>query len=181
MGLSITAYSKAKLLPKHLRIDRCYDEHVIAFAYSCFPRSYRGLADADVVDGESIGDRCYDVSDSEKHWFSAGSYTGYNVFRDVLSTAFHGVEAGAIFKDPERYVDAPFFELINFADNEGTIGPDAAADLLKDFDDGRSRWADYLVERYADKPWDSKYYLEKYEDWAHACRLAADRGLIDFH
>jgi hypothetical protein len=159
VGLSITAYSKASLLPKHERTDHCYDEHVIAFAYSCFPRSYRGLADADVVTGENIGDRCY----------------------DMLSTAFLGVEATTVFKDPEQYVDAPFFELINFADNEGAIGPDAAADLVKDFEDGRSHWADYVVAKLSDHAMKSRYYLEKYEDWAHACRLAADHGLIDFH
>jgi hypothetical protein len=181
VGLSITAYSKASLLPKHERTDHCYDEHVIAFAYSCFPRSYRGLADADVVTGENIGDRCYDVSGSERHRFDAGSYTGYNVFRDMLSTAFLGVEATTVFKDPEQYVDAPFFELINFADNEGAIGPDAAADLVKDFEDGRSHWADYVVAKLSDHAMKSRYYLEKYEDWAHACRLAADHGLIDFH
>lgn len=183
MGLSITAYSKATLLPKHPYDDeRCYDaDHRMASTNVGFERSYRGLADAEVIDGEWIGGRCYDVSDSETHRFQAGSYSGYGKFRDLLAQAFHHVDAFQIWPEADRYADAPFFELINFSDCEGTIGPDAAADLLKDFEDGRSQWADYLVAKYGHRVMDQKYYLEKYEDWAHACRLAADRGLIDFH
>lgn len=189
MGLDITAYNKANLLPKHAYDgDSCYDAgHCFVFVEDGFERSYRGLADPDTrfsfpgSTSDVGGGRCYDVSDSETHRFQAGSYSGYGKFRDLLAQAFHHVDAFQIWPEADRYADAPFFELINFSDCEGTIGPDAAADLLKDFEDGRSQWADYLVAKYGHRVMDQKYYLEKYEDWAHACRLAADRGLIDFH
>lgn len=176
MGLDITAYRNAILLPEHERNDDCYEEHVLAFAYGCFPRSFRGLADADVTfefgrGGEPfVGGRCYDVSDSESIGFHGGSYTGYNRLRDALSQTFLGVDAGTVARQPEQYVDEPFFELINFADNEGCIGPEAAADLLVDFEAGRQQWE-------AEHP----DLLGWYDEWITACRLAADNGLIKFH
>jgi hypothetical protein len=175
MGLDATAYSNAILLPEHERGDDCYEAHVHAFAYSCFPRSFRGLADADKLcdfgDGslDCIGGRCYDVSGSETYRTRA-SYSGYNRCRDQLSQLFLGVEVGVVARNPELYEDKPFFELINFADNEGCIGPDAATDLLADFEFGRAR-----VES------DCPDLLPWYDGWTAACRLAAGNGLIEFH
>ncbi|MFE3795597.1 hypothetical protein [Nocardia tengchongensis] len=163
------------LVPKHVRDEDFCEEHLRAFAYSCFPRSFRGLADPDHVfdfgddESEFIGGRCYEVSGSETHSIEE-AYTGYNQRRDQLSLLFLGVGAGAVAENPERYEDGPFFELINFADNEGCIGPEAAANLLADFEAGRA-----TVESSAPD------LLAWYDNWTTACRLAAGTGLIDFH
>jgi len=186
MGLDITAYSRVLLLPPHERTEECYETHVCAFAYSCFPRSFRGLADADVEfqslsDGTSfMGGRCYDISQSATHCFSAGSYHGYGEMRNLLSNTFLGVDINIVARYPERYEDKPFFELINFADNEGCIGPEAAKDLLMDFVEGKPTWAAARPDdRYPSVGRD--HWTCWYDNWTTACAFAADDGLIQFH
>ena len=90
----------------------------------------------------------------------AGSYSGYSAWRDDLRRQFN----------PDTEPDKPFYELIWFADNEGTIGPEAAADLL----------ADFLAHADAYTP-AMEYFRENYRDWTRAFELAADGGLVDFH
>ncbi len=169
MGLDITAYSKLTPVGKHAD-DYCEDEdHVHAFAYSCFPESFRGIPVLGewAVSGTSfLEGGCYAVTDgTETLGFRAGSYTGYNQWRDDLRLQFN----------PDTLPDLPFYELIWFADNEGCIGPEAAADLLQDF---RAMAASYRPPRETGYP---EYYTDKYRDWTRACELAAESGLIHFH
>lgn len=179
MGLDITAYSNLQHIGKHTKDpklnegepggidDWCYyDNHVQAFAYDCFPASFRGIR---VVGTKAIGDAtfieagCYETTDkTETHGFRAGSYIGYNRWRSDLQDRFN----------PDRNPDGPFYELIWFADNEGCIGPEAAADLLADF-----REHDGAYRATAPESW----YAEKYTDWTTAFELASRAGLVRFH
>ena len=177
MGLDITAYSHLKHIGKH-EIDpdnnegepgpHCYaDNHVHAFAYDSFPQSFRGLP---ILSTESWGDGtgyfeagCMETTEqTEEIDFHAGSYTGYNYWRSDLQRQFN----------PDTKPDLPFYELIWFADNEGSIGPEAAADLLADFREHADRYV--LPEHYASYP-------KIYGNWTRACELAANSGLIRFH
>jgi len=81
----------------------------------------------------------------------------------------------AVWENPDRYVDAPFYELIHFADNEGTIGGEAAADLARDFIDLGEKVVPRLMVAGGD------YWRGKYEAWAKAFKLAAGTGLVYFH
>lgn len=176
MGLDITAYSKLELVGKHTE-DWCdlYETHVQAFAYDSFPRSFRGI--------EVVGNRdsfieggCYAFTDgTETHAFRAGSYSGYGRWRNDLAAQFNPApvtfgDRGPCMAEPDP--NLPFYELIWFADNEGTIGPEAAADLLADF---RAHATAYEPGASAD------YFRDKYTDWTRACELAANSGLISFH
>lgn len=177
MGLDIAAYETATLTPEHeYDSEACYEgNHVEAFVYSGFERSMRGLEGG--VSGKSGWERpsrCYVVSGASLD-FRAGSYSGYGQFRRALSTAALGVEPEAVWADPDAYADLPFFELVNFADNEGTIGPEAAADLAGDFAEHRER----VCPALGDGP-NGDYYREKYDEWAAAFALAADSGLVEF-
>jgi hypothetical protein len=169
MGLDISAYSNARLITDHepLEDEWCEDEnHVNAYITDgAFHRSFRGL----------LNGHCYDVSESEGHGFRAGSYGGYNYWREDLARFALGVDPGEVWTAPLGYQDAPFFELINFSDCEGAIGPEAAVDLLKDFYDHRDKY------RASHSVLDRTYDLERYDDWTKACELAAAGGLIIFH
>ncbi|HEU4540397.1 MAG TPA: hypothetical protein VFR23_04660 [Jiangellaceae bacterium] len=167
MGLDITAYSRLKHIGRHTE-DWCedYENHVMAFAYDDFPLSFRGIPVLGTTQHGAVtflDAGCFEITEeTERHAFRAGSYSGYNRWRADLQRQFnHATE-------PDR----PFYELIWFADNEGSIGPDAAKDLLADF---REHAAAYDPGEYAD------YFREKYQDWTRACELAADSGLIRFH
>lgn len=165
MGLDITAYSRLTAVGKHVE-EWCEDEdHVHAFSYDDFAQSFRGipiLSTGKFGDGSTfLEGGCYAVTDDTKrHGFRAGSYGGYNRWRSNLQAQFN----------PDRDPEGPFYELIWFADNEGTIGPEAARDLLADF---REHAATYVLP--------SLWPSELYGDWTRACELAADAGLIGFH
>lgn len=195
MGLDITAYSRLLAVGKHEKDpalnegepvgvdDSCYyEDHVQAYAYDSFPNSFRGIPVLGTKQFRECGDTflqggCYATTDATKtHRFGAGSYGGYGVWRRDLARQFNpsGTESGPsglsvpLEPDPEK----PFYELIWFADNEGTIGPDAAKDLLADFIEHASRynpemqWADHARGLYT--------------DWIRAFELAADGGLVSF-
>lgn len=177
MGLDCTAYSRTKLLPVHVKVGTwCEDEnHRQAFAYCSFPLSFRGLADADQNFGEFIGGRCYDISQAGRFAFRAGSYRGFGAFRERLARTFLDAHPSAVWNNPGKYADLPFFELINFADNEGCIGPEAALDLYGDFVAHRDAW----ISECSDDPDD--FDRSRYLEWTTACERAADNGFIDFH
>lgn len=177
MGLDVTAYSRLQHVGKHEKDparnegepgtldDWCYyDDHVQAYAYDCFPASFRGIP---ILGTKKTGwssffeGGCYAITpETLTHRFRAGSYGGYGQWRDDLRQQFnHATE-------PDR----PFYELIFFADNEGSIGSEAARDLLADFREHADRYAQV-----------SDWYCGSYQDWTRAFELAADGGLVHFH
>jgi len=185
MGLDITAYSNLQHIGLH-QFDLeenegepgpwCFDEdHVQAFAYDSFPRSFRGipiLAAPTGFPAQFLFGGCFAMTEgTDVHRFHAGSYGGYNQWRSNLADQFNPapVTAGLRPSMAEPDPDRPFYELIWFADNEGSIGAKAAADLLEDF---RTHEATYRPA------WDGD---TKYKAWMRACELAAQSGLIRFH
>lgn len=167
MGLGITAYSKLTHLGRHCDGWCPDEEHIQAYAYADFPRSFRGIPVLGERDG-AIHGGCYVAGpDTVTFGFHAGSYSGYNHWRADLARQFNP-EAGR-----HQGVDLPFYELIWFADNEGCIGPEASADLLDDF---RAH-----ADAYTPGDGGDGWYREKYADWTRAFELAADGGLVAFH
>lgn len=190
MGLDITAYSNLRYLGHHDGAEvedhqydpQTYDRlHIEAFAYDCFPHALKGVPDLRETKGWSdstfLSGGCYEITDKTVRFdFHAGSYGGYSQWRMNLAKQFNPsaivFEAGRpAMTEPDPAL--PFYELIWFADNEGTISAETAADLLADF---REHAASY-------DPGDGypEYMREKYADWTRAFELAADHGLVHFH
>lgn len=176
MGLDITVHPIARRLDEHTcaeRNDGCYDAgHVKTYAYVGFEQSMRGLEPL-TPDSEHANVVCggwYDVSAADSWGFRAGSYSSYGNFRRALARAAWGFEPDYEKSHPDQLRDLPFFELIYFADNEGTIGPASAADLAADFVEHGERVAPQLDE------WDASSYLE----WTRAFQAAAGHGLVVF-
>lgn len=181
MGLDITAYSRLAAVGKHADGRWCEDDqHVTAYVYDSFPASFRGI---EVLATEQHGDTgylmggCYALtSETKTHGFQAGSYGGYNAWREDLARQFNpygpGGGTGRLGDVSSPDPNGPFFELIWFADDAGCIGELAAIELLADF---RQHAAAYAPRR------DQEHFREKYAAWTRACELAADGGLIDFH
>src|SRR5438876_301239 len=96
---------------------------------------------------------------AEKFDFRAGSYSEYNEWRDSLARLAGWRNANQAFNAK----GGAFWELINFADNDGIIGPKTAAKLAKDFADFQAK---------ADT-WDEPWWREKYEHWRKACEMAS--------
>jgi hypothetical protein len=180
IGLDITAFENATLVDdEHEQGEDadgnwCNEDpeyggkgHVRAYmAAPSFSQSFRGLEEG----------RCY-LTEGETFGFRAGSYSGHGAFRDALSEVALGVTPDIVWGDPDAYKEEPFFELINFSDCEGTIGPEACADLARDFQEGLALGVRARLESYG---YDG-YLAEKYDEWQKAFELAADTGLVDFH
>jgi hypothetical protein len=117
----------------------------------------------------------YDA-DTWEH-FRAGSYSGYGEFRRALCRAILGVEPQRVWEEQEAFKGRPFFNLINFSDCEGVIGPLTASKLADDFADPQHRAKfETQMKDHADRD----YYLQKYDEWAEAFKVAADNGMVIF-
>lgn len=220
MGLDITAYSHLSAIPPESHntgggfctYDPEYNEdnpggweaylramHIQVYAYTPFlhslnfqPQDY-GLTSYLLRPHEDmlVGPCLLQTEDTVEHRFRAGSYGGYNQWRTYLSQIFNSEQ------DPAR----PFYELIYFADNEGTITAGAARNLLADFEVYGTEYRTRLRELLEDKPSVSHtmhtssgtttHYAPTDEAWKHhnqvfdsfweAARLASQGGVIDFH
>lgn len=106
---------------------------------------------------------------AEQDGFRAGSYSGFNAWRDWLAQRAGYTSARAVWDD---VTTGPFVELINFADNEGYIGATVAAKLAKDF-------ANCQEDIIGTEPhgWEAEKYLQ----WRAAFEMAADGGCVEFH
>ena len=106
-----------------------------------------------------------------KFSFRAGSYSGYNFWREQLSVMALGGKPPAIWNDWARFTGKSFVELIHFSDAEGNMGTDVCKKLLKDFVNFQS-----LADQHEDE-----WFRQKYNDWRKAFEYAADNGYVDFH
>ena len=163
MGLDIRAYSRCRFVAQ--RVDGDYDEHedkhVLVYVLDAF---------LERLDGKPQG---WYAVDGESAHFHAGAYGGYNRWREQLCEAALGVHPKIVWDDPERFAGRPFVELINFADNEGAIGPKTSAKLLADF----SQHPD-LPGQVDNEPFD--WFERKYWEWHKGFALAADAGFVVF-
>lgn len=141
-----------------------------------------------------------ETPETRVHSFRAGSYSGYNHFRNILAKCTLGVTADTVWEAQDIYMNQPFFNLINFSDCEGVIGPDYSAVLYEDFRDNRDRFIRNLKQeidftKVTENPIalepefildlelsdrDIEYYIEKYDDWMQAFELAKDGGIVQF-
>ena len=134
------------------------------------------------------------------HRFSAGSYSGYNLFRKALALCTLGVDHHTVWEAEDIYMNRPFFNLLNFSDCEGTIGPSYSEALFEDFRDNRDKFIRNLKQEIdftketenplamepefildLDLSQDSiEYYIELYDNWMKAFELAKDDGIVEF-
>ena len=160
MGLDITAYSKLKPCGSHeSEPDECWNQgHIDIYA--------GGPNMVERLDGHKEG--CYRAAEGSRELsFRAGSYSGYNAWRDELSELAQGRPAEEVWADPQ----GPFAELIYFSDCKGSIGPNTSAKLLLDFREFSAK-----ARRQQDL-----FFMELYELWLRAFKLASDGGMVVFH
>lgn len=173
MGLDIRAYSKLTRITDGQDDDEWesrfdYHTHARLWVNNEFPGRADGIIHKAVY-----------RTDGETFKFRAGSYSGYNRWREWLCRFAFDVPCETLWSDYPAYASKPFAELINFADNEGVIGPECSAKLAKDFDayaDAAWQWAAKTLTGQ-----DVEYFRQSYASWRKAFTLAADGGAVDFH
>jgi hypothetical protein len=177
MGLDITYYKNLTKLdclfdrdgdPVHPKTRAPIENFARIRANSSFPERETPLEDGGIYICE------------EREGFNAGPYSLYNRWREQLAklAGYPAVEVDEYGTKQMRHdvgawqsEGGPFYELINFSDCEGTIGPVVSAKLAKDFADFQSK-ADAV---------ESEDWRESYADWRKAFETAAQNGAVHFH
>lgn len=159
MGLDITAYKGLKEV-KNPQLDE--DGDLVNYDTEWKPGASMEWSEKHFTGrGEGVeADKVYTFED--EFGFRAGSYSGYNWWRNELEQ-FKG--------------DVAFQELINFADNEGVIGPVVSKKLLNDFKQYEQEAVEYANTLGENGSW----WLDKYRDWMKAFEYASQNGAVDFH
>ena len=165
MGLAIRAYRKMTKI-KNVVIDEedpVLDDGlvVIVRANQDWPERLEG------VEGGVY--RSLSILDVGK----IGSYSSYSSFRNELAKlSFQGRSASDVWAETEmgHLNEGPFFELINFSDCDGLIGPKISSKLSKDF----AEWNDRAYEHFV------PYDYERYKQLRLAFEFASDNGVVKF-
>lgn len=176
MGLEISSYRQIKLATDAILDEDGYPEDDGNLMRVYINQHYKERA-------EDIQDKGVYTRGTECDDFRAGSYGGYNNWREELAKL-----AGYPAKEANRYgtmtmrhdagawaaEGGPFWELINFSDCEGVIGATVSAKLAKDFADFDERAKSHPDPR-------ETWFYPLYQQWRAAFEMAADGGMVDFH
>ena len=166
MGLDIIAFEKIEFLCADPdSADSPYDVDDESFAHLYPNDDFPSRADALV--------RGVYRSTGKRMEFRAGSYSGYSAWREALARLV-GTTAERVFAGT---VPPAFGELIDFADNEGLIGPQTSAKLAKDFASWKARAATHAKTMRAAE---GAAFMEGYASFQEAFELAANGGAIQF-
>jgi hypothetical protein len=201
MGLDISYYSNVKHIPwqdvpqdvkpfnaAYDKWEEEYPEHYLYYINkkgSYFPKHLEGLEEGWYLVPRNFG----------RNSFRAGSYSSYNQWRDDLALAAV-YEGGAqdvwsmydesIVGEPES---PPFLELINFSDSDGIIGPKVSEKLYNDFvkyEPKIKKKIDFWELKFDPNKQDyslaeGEYFINKYNEWKEAFRVASQNGFVSFH
>lgn len=120
-----------------------------------------------------------EYSGSDDYHFRAGTYSGYNAWRNELSLMANGVSAEQLWNEREKRQGAPFYELIDFSDCDGAIGAKVSATLLRDFKQHRAKIHKKMTELHGEQHAARFFYV--YVEFTQALEIASDRACLYSH
>jgi len=165
MGLDISVYTKIQKITDLKKIENGdYFAHV-TISNDEYDSSF------DIEEGyyDGIGVR---------HHFRAGSYSGYNLFRNTLSKSILGVPDETVWEKSEEYKGKPMYEIISFSDCEGCMGPAVCKKLHNDFVENREKFVQYLKSVGGGSV---DHYCSIYDDFTKGFRMVSNEGILIFH
>jgi len=182
MGLDISYYSHISLKCDIKNDDNDYDYAIRTNNNNNFNYQLGSLKK----------DKYYYTTPSSKYGsFRAGSYSGYNYWRNELAiligydndenvwkdNSFDPIKIYNNRKDKLKSINGekielvkPFLELIFFSDCEGVIGPDVSKKLYDDFCNYEN-----IAKLHPDKN-----FYDLYLKWKEAFKVASDNGAVCF-
>jgi len=178
MGLSIIVHCNLVFVAKETKRSQYK-------TYEAYKKAYSKYADQDLIHLYNIKDFKERADGIKSGWYSgdsvysfpAGSYSGYGNWRRMLAEML-GVVPEDIWA--QKDLQGPFVELINYADNEGFIGPETSAKLAGDF-----KSFDSLAKKFSkitSGPWSGDEWYQLYTEFGNAFELASQcDGVVRFH
>ncbi|RKF30716.1 hypothetical protein BCY88_12565 [Paraburkholderia fungorum] len=169
-GLDVTAYSGLTIVESPVVASDGIPQgnSQVVLSPVDFPERFRGLESGKVYHFSSSFD------------FRAGSYSGYNEWRNRLAklagyqpslSVRNGVTESRYDETVWKLDHGPFWELINFSDAEGVIGPEVCKKVHQDF----VQYQDQATQL------PDVDFRESYADWMKAFAMCANNGAIVFH
>jgi hypothetical protein len=157
MGVDIYAYRQLTLAPSVEPYSEAYEagKYRAVYVNPDFPARAADLQDGAV----------YSYAECED--FLSRSYGNYNAWRDELAQMAGYASASDAWSN---HSSGPFWELINFSDCEGVIGPAVSAKLARDF----AEWDEKAAQFGED------FYHYGYRQLRAAFEMAADGGMVRF-
>lgn len=176
MGLNITAYKKVTLVSamdvKQYNADEDAQQLADSGGHTLL------YQDGNRPQSDGMPDGIY-ATEGNAFGFRAGSYSGYNGWRNELATMMLGKSAEEVWRMRALPITAtkreaekalPFVELIDFSDCEGFIGSKTCAKLSADF-------ANHQDKANAG----NEQFRALYAKWRKAFALASEGGAVRFH
>lgn len=111
--------------------------------------------------------------DREHATLRSFSYHGYNHFRDLICLGALKVSSEEVWQNARAFEGKPFYELIDFPDNEGAIGPRTSAKLAKDFRAWAVTMSIAMSSLYPDG-------IRRYGSLMRAFEWASENGVVVF-
>jgi hypothetical protein len=173
MGLDILAISNLRLVDPEVKaaLDRLPEVSLYLHDDPALTITERSKKEPNYRCDDMANGDYYRTKESEEYDFRAGSYSSYGQFRRELSETFLNSPPEKVWSNPKSYEGQPFYELVDFSDCEGVIGPEVCAKLHKDFVDGRKKFVEEVH---------SNWSVERYDSWTKALELAKEDGVIIF-
>lgn len=134
-----------------------------------FPGRASPLVDGHYTFAESVGGPSLAYGSYNKWREELARMAGY----EAKSVTLYGVVEVRHAASAWAATSGPFWELINFSDCEGVIGPIASAKLAKDFSDFEERARSFQSTAYR--------FYETYLEFREVFEFAKDGGFVDFH
>jgi hypothetical protein len=164
MGLDITAYEVLGELIQTNHEPEPDDWRHAAFLYP-YPNNVFPGRDDGITEG----------------WYRVGgetecvsfSYSGYYMFRGRIIEALHGVGIREYWDDEAKYGSTPLRDILNFADNEGILGPRTSAKLHLEAQGVAQKVRDHFF-RTASRD------VDRLEAFFRCFKLAAGTGVVRF-
>lgn len=178
MTLALVAYEKFAISNE----DPLAAELIWAFA----PHPEQGHGMEGIADPQTGGVWLKGFGQSER---ISMSYSHYHLVRDALAQTFLDAEPSDVWVAPELFKERPMYDLINFSDCEGVLGPMSARRLLDAFEEaGEDGWAAFRGHYLGMAEWRNDQFLDDeeqveniYVKLRRLVQIAADTGFIAFH
>lgn len=167
MGLDIVVYEELKFvrdIPRRRLTDADYETELIIIPSQKF---FPGRCNLQPGFYRSIG---------RKDRFRAGSYSGYNSWRDELARLAGHPNAEAYWNG-NGDDNWPFYPLIDFSDCDGILGPEVCTRLARDFKGWNAK-----ARKHQPASWgpEASWFYEQYQKWQSAFVLAQGKGIVVF-
>jgi hypothetical protein len=110
--------------------------------------------------------------------FRAGSYSGYNKWRNLLSLALLGVKAETAWENVSKYQSYPAWGIINFSDCEGAFDSVKSNNVHEELVDNRDKFVSYIKNDTDIGDMDTEHYIETYDGMIRCFKLASEAGVL---